>query len=229
MFTPPAPSTPLSAGTPTVRPAPAGQETDGTPRPCRSGDRRYAPPLPVRRPTVPDPAPAGQETDGTRPRPIQQGAGAISATPAPWQRVDALWPVVTDSPTKLDGDCQRLVRSLLTQAVGKRLQRRRQADDTLLRLWEPNPYLAEYVRLGRFYAPGLVRFRPPDLYHLLLNEAGLMLEVLETQPGVLGVEVWQELVELQCRRIGQVYAALQCLLGRTQALDALQRLLEGLT
>jgi hypothetical protein len=182
-------------------------------------------------PTLQGPIPAGQEAGGTL-HPSQQAAGGMpnadAATPAPWQRLDATWPTILKSPTGLDGDAQHIVRYLLTQATGKRLQRRRHLEAASLRLWEPNPNLAEYVRQHRYYAPGLYRFQTPDIYGLLFTEARLTLEVVETAPGVLGVEVWQELLELQCRRIGQLYTELQRCLGRRQAQAALQHLLEGL-
>jgi hypothetical protein len=148
---------------------------------------------------------------------------------APWQRLDATWPVIANSPSKLDGDAQRLVRSLLTQAAGEHLKRRRQLDAASLWIWEPRPHLAEYVRQRRFFASGLYHLFPPDLFRMLRAEASLGLELLTTPPSVVGVEVWQELLALQCQRIGQLYAALQHTLGRLQAQEALQAVLEGLT
>src|SRR5579883_2372766 len=202
MFTPPTSSTPLPAGTPTAH-------------------------SPV--PSNPDHSAAFQEAS-----PASTAAGAAPTPINPLSngfeegRGDATWPVILKSPTGLDGDAQRLVRSLLTKAAGKRLARRRHLDDTLRQLWEPTPDLADFVRQYRYYAPGLYRFHTPDIYGLLYTEARLTLEVIETAPGVLGVEVWQELLELQCRRIGQLYTELQRCLGYQQAQAALQRLLEGL-
>jgi hypothetical protein len=40
-----------------------------------------------------------------------------------------------------------------------------------------------------------------DMPHLLYTEASLALEVLETAPGKLGVDIWQALLELQCQRL----------------------------
>ncbi len=159
---------------------------------------------------------------------VGEGRGEASAPLAPWQRLDAAWSPIAKSPTGLDGDAQRLVRSLLTQAAGRRLRRLRQLEDARLWIWEPLPHLAEYVRQRRFYAPGLVRFQPPVLYAILRQEARLALEVLTTAPGVLGVEVWQDLLELQCQRIGQVYGALRAWLPALRARQELQEILEGL-
>ena len=142
--------------------------------------------------------------------------------------MDAAWPVIPNSPTGLDGETQRLVRHLLTKAAGQRLARRRQLAATRLWVWEPSPHLAEYVRQRRFYAPALARFLPPDLCILLRTEARLALEVVATPPGVLGAEVWQALLELQCQRIGQLHASLQDWLGGTRAQQELQGILEGL-
>src|SRR5579883_16415 len=178
------------------------------------------------------PAPSGRET-GAAPR-HSLPAGSLSTRgegrgeAAPWQRLDAAWPVIAKSPTRLDGDAQRLVRPVLTQAAGKRLQRHRELEAARLWIWEPMPHLAEYVRQRRYFVPSLPRFQPPDLSSLLRKEASLALEVLVTPPGVLGVEVWQELLELQCQRIGQIYAALQGWLGKLRAQEALQHILEGL-
>src|SRR5579885_2057908 len=182
-------------------------------------------------PTLQGPTPAGQETGGTL-HPSQQAAGGMpnadAATPAPWQRLDATWPTILKSPTGLDGDAQRLVRSLLTQATGKRLQRRRQLETAALWIWEPIPHLAEYVRQRRFFAPGFARFQPLDLCQMLRKETRLGLEVITTPPKVLGVEVWQELLELQCKRIGQLYSELQRLLGQARAQQELRSILEVL-
>ena len=128
----------------------------------------------------------------------------------------------------MDEDAQRLVRHLLTKAAGLRLQRRRTLEADRLWVWEPTPHLADYVRQRRFYAPGLSRFQPPDLYGLLRTEARLGLEVVVTPPGVLNVEVWQELLELQCQRIGQLYSELQRSLGVVRAQQELQQILEAL-
>jgi hypothetical protein len=159
---------------------------------------------------------------------VGEGRGEASTALAPWQRLDAAWSPIAKSPTGLDGDAQRLVRSLLTQAVGQRLRRRRQLDAARLWVWEPIPHLAEYVRQRRYYAPGLARLQPIELYALLRKEASLALEVLATPPGVLGVEVWQELLELQCQRIGQVYGALHHWLPAMRAQQELRQILEGL-
>ena len=147
---------------------------------------------------------------------------------APWERVDAAWTVIPNSPTGLDGDAQKLVRHLLTQAAGHRLQHRRRLEADSLWFWEPSPHLAEYVRQRRFYAPGLYRFQPLDLWQVLRKEATLGLEVIATPPGVLGVEVWQELLELQCQRIGQLYVELRRQLGAARAKGELQHILETL-
>lgn len=206
-----APSTPLSAGTPTVQgPALAGQGTSAAPLSGQS--QRDADATCTAAFQAAGPA---STTDGAAPPPPL----------ALWERVDATWPVIANSPTGLDGDAQRLVRHLLTRMAGQRLSRRRQSDAAAW-MWEPDPQMADYVRRWRFYAPGLYRFQPPDLYDLLYTEARLALEVVTTLPGVLTLEVWQELLQLQCRRIGQLYAALQRCLGSAQAQAALQRLLE---
>ncbi len=195
------PSTPLSAGTPAVQgPAPAGQEIGAAPHPISPSDS-----LSNR---------------------VGEGRDEASGPLALWERVDATWPVIANSPTGLDGDTQRLVRHLLTKMAGQRLSRRRQSDAAACWMWEPDPQMADYVRRWRFYAPGLYRFQPPDLYDLLYTEARLALEVVTTLPGVLTLEVWQELLQLQCRRIGQIYSALQRCLGSAQAQAALQHLLE---
>ncbi len=210
MFTPPAFSTHLAGFQPAVqaaRPTPAGQETGGTPLP----GQRDAAACTTASPSI------SLSTSG-------EGRGEA----APWQRLDAAWPVIDKSPTGLDGDAQRLVRSLLTQAAGKRLQRRRQLQAAALWIWEPIPHLAEYVRQRRFFAPGFARFQPPDLCRMLRKETRLGLEVLATPPKALGVEVWQELLELQCKRIGQLYSELQRLLGRMRAQQELQSILEAL-
>ena len=164
--------------------------------------------------------------------PAANGGQETGGTPhsAPWQRVDAAWPVIPNSPTGLDGDAQKLVRHLLTRAAGQRLSNRRQLEAERLWMWKPMPHLADYTRQRRFYAPALYRFPPLDLCRMLRDEARLALEVIATPPGALGgAEVWQELVELQCQRIAQLTAALQGWLGSTQAQQALQHLLEGLT
>jgi hypothetical protein len=136
--------------------------------------------------------------------------------------------VIANSPTGLDGDIQRLVRRLLTEAAGKRLARRRRLETTFTWIWEPRPDLADHVRQRRFLVPSLSRFPPLDLLSLLRTEASLALEVLTTQPGVVGIEVWPELLTLQCQRIGQIYSALERWLGRLRAQDALGGTLEGL-
>ncbi len=201
MFTPPASSTPKPTGTPTAQNPTHASRAAGAPLNPASPSR----PLSSR---------------------IEEGRGEVSL--APWRRLDATWPVIANSPSKLDGDAQRLVRSLLTQAAGEHLKRRRQLDAASLWIWEPRPHLAEYVRQRRFFASGLYHLFPLDLFRMLRTEASLGLELLETPPSVVGVEVWQELLALQCQRIGQLYAALQHALGRLQAQEALQAILEGL-
>ena len=181
------------------------------------------------------PAPASPAAGATSASPssslsnaVGEGRGEASAPLAPWQRLDAAWSPIAKSPTGLDGEAQRLVRSLLTQAVGQRLRRRHQLEAARLWVWEPIPHLAEYVRQRRFYAPGLARLQPIELYALLRKEASLALEVLATPPSVLGVEVWQDLLELQCQRIGQVYGALHAWLPAMRAQQELRQILEGL-
>ena len=190
------------------------------------------------------PTPADWKVGGT-PRPgTGTVAGATSATPArstadsggaspelaPWQRVDAAWPTIANSPSGLDGDAQKLVRRLLTQAAGQRLARRHDLEADRLWMWQPQPGLADYTRQRRFYAPGLGRFHPLDVWEALRKEAALALEVIATPPGALGgAEVWQELVALQCQRIGQLHAELQRRLGAARALATLQGMLEALT
>ncbi len=183
-----------------------------------------SPSLPTGTPTPHSPAHTSASPSDSLSNPVGEGQGEA----APWQRLDAAWPVITNSPTGLDGDAQRLVRSLLTQAAGKRLQRRRQLETAALWIWEPIPHLAEYVRQRRFFAPGFARFQPLDLCQMLRKETRLGLEVITTPPKVLGVEVWQELLELQCKRIGQLYSELQRLLGQARAQQELRSILEVL-
>jgi hypothetical protein len=71
-----------------------------------------------------------------------------------------------------------------------------------------------------------LRVPPPDLRALLRKEASLALGVIVTPPNVVGIEVWQKLLELQCRRIGQLYAELRRCLGAAQAQKDLQGILE---
>ena len=126
---------------------------------------------------------------------------------APWQRLDASWPTLPDA-FGLDAVAQRLVRQRLTLAVGQRLKRRRSLPPDSRRLWETRPHLAQYVRQPRFYANLLSGYALVEMPPLLYDEVRLMVEVLETPPGVLGIEVWQGLLAVQCQRIGQLYAHL---------------------
>ena len=216
MFTPSASSTPQPTGMSAVQgPTPASSIAT-----CIAAFQAARPASTAAGAT---PHPASSHTSLSNP--VGEGRGEVAL---PWQRLDAAWPVIANSPTGLDGDAQRLVRSLLTQAAGKRLQRRRSLEAAALWIWAPMPYLAEYVRQQRFYAPGLPRLHLLELYALLRKEASLELEVLATPPSVPGVEVWQELLELQCKRIGQVYAALHHWLPAFRAQEELQRILEGL-
>ncbi len=214
MFTPPVSSAPQAAEDRLYR-WPLADETPTVP----------ATPQPVENPAVhPVPASAAASAADSG---GQRGSATVSGT-VPWQRVDAAWQPIATSPTGLDADAQRLVRHLLTQAVGKRLHRRRALEAERLWIWAPRPDLAEHTRQKRFYVPSLPRFHPLELYALLRQEASLALEVLATPPGVLGVEVWQDLLALQCTRIGQVYAALHHWLPALRAQQELRQILEGL-
>jgi hypothetical protein len=143
-----------------------------------------------------------------------------------WQRLDDAWPTLPDA-FGLDAAAQRLVRQRLTEAVGRHIARQRSLPPESQRLWETRPRLAQYVRQQRFYANLLHCYALADMPELLATEVSLALEVLETPPGKLGAEVWQTLLELQCQRIGQVYADLRQRIGLV-AQDFLQRAFERL-
>ncbi len=155
-------------------------------------------------------------------------ASAVVAAPAPspWQRLDATWPALPNA-FGLDALAQRLLRQGLTAAVGRRMRRRRALPPESAWLWQTRPHLARYVRQARFYANLLHCYALADMPELLYREALLAVEVLETPPGKLGVEVWQELLEAQCQRIGQLYAHLRQRIGlvaQEMLLRALERL-----
>lgn len=141
--------------------------------------------------------------------PVTPAASVPTPAPAsvPWQRLDASWPTLPNA-CGLDATAQRLLRQRLTLAVGQRLQRRRSLPPESRRLWETRPHLAQYVRQPRFYANLLSGYALVEMPPLLYDEVRLTVEVLETPPGVLGIEVWQGLLAVQCQRIRQLYAHL---------------------
>ncbi len=145
---------------------------------------------------------------------------------SPWQRLDATWPALP-STSGLDATAQRLVRQGLTAAVGRRMRRRRALPPASQRLWETRPHLARYVRQQRFYANLLHCYALAEMPQFLYTEALLAVEVLETPPGRLGVDVWHTLLALQCERLGQLYAHLRQRIG-TVAQEFLQGALERL-
>ncbi len=200
MFT----STPQSAGTPTLQdPTPAGRETGGTSRPNAA---------------VQDPAPVGL-------LPAANGGRETGAAPRPlpWQRLDAAWPILPESLMNgLDGFAQRLVRRCLTEAVGDRLRLLRSLGLESQRIWEPRPHLAQYVRQRRFLETLLPRWGLAECQRLLYTEIMLTVEVLETPPSRLGIEEWLALLELQCKRIAQIYVQLRARIG-AQAQQEVER------
>ncbi|HEY7349827.1 MAG TPA: hypothetical protein VH599_16035 [Ktedonobacterales bacterium] len=145
----------------------------------------------------------------------------------PWQRLDAAWPALPDSPTGLDVPAQRMVRRLLTEAVGRRLRMRRSLPPESLFFWQARPHLARYVRKPRFFANLLHCYALVDTRQFLRTEAALALEVLETPPSLLGADEWQKLLALQCQRLGQLYAHLRERIGAV-AQDELHRALNSL-
>jgi hypothetical protein len=157
---------------------------------------------------------------------ISAGASPISA--APWQRVDAAWPVWPDAATGLDAEAQRLLRLYLTTAVAQRLRNRHHLEEANLWMWQPLPGLAEYVRQRRFLVACLHRYPSPEMGRLLRKEASLTVEVLATPPSYFGIDLWAALLALQCQRIGQLYAHLRERAGQGLALEVLQRALQGL-
>jgi len=148
------------------------------------------------------------------------------ATPA-WQRLDATWQTLPDTTTGLDAAAQRLLRQGLTEAVGQRLRLLRTLAPESLRLRETRPHLAKYVRERRFYANLLRHYALVEVQRMLRVEAALALEVLETRPSKLGITEWGALLDLQCQRIGQLYAHLRERVG-TLALEWLAGALAGL-
>jgi hypothetical protein len=206
MFTsaPHASSTPLAGReTGATFPAPAGWETGAT-----------------------FPAPAGRETGGT-PHPGQHPDAAHQPL-APWQRLDATWPILPESLANgLDGSAQRLVRQCLTKAVGARLRMRRSLGPESRRIWETRPHLAQYARQRRFYVNLLPHSGLEESRRLLYTEVALMVEIVETPPVKLGVEEWGALLELQFQRIGQLYAHLRERVG-AQAQQEIERTFKSL-
>jgi hypothetical protein len=182
-------------------------------------------------PTLQAPAPASRETGATPrpsnplPNPVGEGRGEVSA---PWQRLNAAWPTLPESLVGgLDGIAQSLVRHCLTEAAGKRLALHRSLEPESRRIWETRPHLAQYVRQRRFFESLLPHYRLDEFQRLLHTEIGLAVEVLETAPKKLGLETWAALLELQCRRIGQMYAHLRQRMGAL-AQQELLRAFQGL-
>jgi hypothetical protein len=157
----------------------------------------------------------------------------ISSRPTkqtPWQRVDAAFVPLPDSPTGLSPALQTILRRGWMEALALRVERRRR--DASLGLPPPRPwppkYLLRKVAERRFYENSLRWYARTDLWAMLRAEVWVTLDLLDLAIGTLPGKVWIPLLLEECRRINLLYTELRHRVDGGQAEDELKRLLAEL-
>ncbi len=154
-------------------------------------------------------------------RPLQQ---------FPWQRADAAFVSLPDSPTGLAPDLQALLRRGWMEALAWRVERRRV--EAALGIESPRPMpqrpLLRRVAERRFYENMLRWYARADLWALLRAEVTLTLDLLEGCVGRLPGTVWIPLLLQECRRISLLYAELRRRIDGEMVENSLRRLLASL-
>jgi hypothetical protein len=149
---------------------------------------------------------------------------------APWQRADAAFVSLPDSPTGLPPNLQALLRRGWMEALAWRLERRRV--EAALGIESPRPMpqrpLLRRVAERRFYENMLRWYARVDLWGLMRAEVTLTLDLLEVCVGKLPGNVWIPLLLEECRRISLLYAELLRRIDGEMAEDSLKRLLASL-
>lgn len=157
-------------------------------------------------------------------------ASSRPAQQPPWQRADAAFVSLPDSPTGLAPNLQALLRRGWMEALAYRVERRRV--EAALGLASPRPMpqrpLLRRVAERRFYDNMLRWYARGDLWALMRAEVTLTLDLLEVCVGRLPGNVWIPLLMEECRRISLVYAELRWRIDGEMAEDSLKRLLASL-
>lgn len=152
------------------------------------------------------------------------------ARPAPWQRADAAFVSLPDSPTGLTPDLQALLRRGWMEALASRVERRR--FEAALGIEPPRPRpqrpLLRRVAERRFYENMLRWYARVDLWELMRTEVTLTLDLLDVCVGNVAGTVWIPLLVEQCRRISLIYAELRKRIDGEMAEGSLRRLLASL-
>ena len=149
---------------------------------------------------------------------------------APWQRADAAFICLPDSPTGLAPDLQAILRRGWMEALAYRVERRRvyAALGIESQPLMPQRLLLRRVAERRFYENMLRWYARVDLWGLMRTEVTLTLDLLEVCVGKVAGNVWIPLLVEQCRRISLIYAELRQRIDGEMAEVSLRRLLASL-
>ncbi|HEU5200923.1 MAG TPA: hypothetical protein VFU32_14895 [Ktedonobacterales bacterium] len=157
-------------------------------------------------------------------------ASSRPARQTPWQRADAAFVSLPDSPTGLAPDLQALLRRGWMEALAWRLERRRIEAAMGIESPRPTPQrpLLRRVAERRFYDNMLRWYARGDLWKLMRAEVTLTLDLLEVCVGRLPGNVWIPLLLEECRRISLIYAELRRRIDGEMVEGSLRRLLASL-